>query len=86
MGIWKIETGKDNIEFGNRSDVCYLCAREKAAKEIIGPTEAANKLKGLLEGKKLLKLTVSGTALVICMDHIHKLSADNKEGNGDGAE
>lgn len=86
MGIFGVVTGKDHMYFGNRGDVCNLCAREKADKEKMSITEATNKLKGILDGKKLLKLTVSGTYVIICMDHIHKLSADNKEADSDGAE
>lgn len=79
MAVFGIKTGKDNIVFGNRGDSCNLCAREKANKEKIGITEASNKLKGLLDGKKLVKIMTSGTYVIICMDHIHAISADNKE-------
>lgn len=86
MGVFGIVTGQDNIHFGNRGDACILCVREKSQKEKISITDATNQLKGTLEGKKLLKFTVSGSPVIICMDHIHKLSDDNKEGASDNAE
>lgn len=83
MGIFGITTGKNNIHFGTRSDVCYFCAQEKAQADRTNPIVATNKLKGTFEGKKLLKIPVSGTQVIICVDHIHKISDENREGTVD---
>jgi uncharacterized Fe-S cluster-containing radical SAM superfamily protein len=79
MGIMGVTTGQDGIHFGTRGDVCTLCVREKAQKEFMSFTEANRKLLGTFERKRLLKIPVSGTQVIICMDHIHKLSSDNRE-------
>lgn len=79
MGLFGITTGKDNIHFGNHSDVCTLCEREKSQAERMGVSEANIKLRGELEGKKLLKIPISGTNVIICFDHLHRLSDANRE-------
>ena len=68
------------IHFGNRGDICILCRRELAAEN---PQQSLadidHKLQGKLEGKKVFKTRHSGADLVICMDHIRQLAAEDKD-------
>ena len=79
MGIMGITTGQDHLHFGTRSDVCTLCAREKAKEDRTDPITAGNNLRGTYEGKKLLKIPVSGTQVTICVEHIQKLAEQTRE-------
>ncbi len=55
-------------------------AREKAKEDRTDPVAAANKLRGTYEGKKLLKIPVSGTQVTICAEHIQKFAEQTREG------
>lgn len=63
------------IAFGNRSDVCVLTAREVAAKERITTDEANRKLRGHLEGKRIVKFRYNGSDVVISLDKIHEIAS-----------
>ena len=64
------------VTFGNRSDVCVLTAKELAMKERIDITTARNKLRGHLEGKRIVKFRQSGADIVISLEYIHKLAEE----------
>lgn len=69
--------GSDSIvTFGNRSDVCVLAAKELAIKEKIDITSARNRLRGQLEGKRIVKFRQSGADIVISLDYIHKIAKE----------
>ena len=60
--------------YGHRGDVCRYCLEEKARADKIDIVKARNALKGELEGEKVLKFIVNGNEIVICKDHIKKIT------------
>ena len=66
------------IHYGNRGDICILCRRELATKNpSYSLPDIDRQLLGKLEGKKVFKTRHSGADLVICMDHIRKIAAED---------
>lgn len=64
------------VQFGNRGDVCVLTARDLAINEKIDIGQARMKLRGQLEGKRIVKVRHSGADIVISMDAIHKIAEE----------
>ncbi|MED1125380.1 hypothetical protein [Bacillus atrophaeus] len=64
------------VQFGNRGDVCVLTARELAVQEKIDIGQARMKLRGHLEGKRIVKIRQSGADIVISLDAIHKIAEE----------
>ena len=64
----------DIIQFGTRSDVCEITARELAVKEQIHIVEARNRLRGQYTGKKMLKIRFNGNDVCISLEKIHELA------------
>ncbi len=84
MGMFEgINDAKSSAQFGNRGDICALCLEEKVGKEKEGFAIARNKLKGMLEGKKVIRVRESGTSICICLGHIHKIAKQNPLEEGD---
>jgi len=76
MGLYDGIQKTNLVTFGNRGDVCELSARELAVQEKIDIGTARNKLKGKLEGKRIVKFRQSGADVVISLDYIHKIAAE----------
>lgn len=64
----------EKIQFGNYSDVCVFCLREKANEDKEGMINARQKTAGKLAGKKIVKFKHNGTDIVICKEHIYDLA------------
>lgn len=64
------------VTFGNRSDVCELSARDLAHQEKISYAEARRKIRGQLEGKRVVKFRYNGSDVVISLDFIHKIAEE----------
>lgn len=69
----------NHIAIGNDTDVCILCAYEKAKDEKITLTMADKKLRGVYNHKLMLKLPISGFRATICMDHIIKIADEYRD-------
>ena len=66
------------IHFGSRGDICILCRRKLAEQSPHMSLGAIDReLLGKLEGKKAFKTRHSGADIVICMDHIKELAAED---------
>lgn len=79
MGLFGVTTGKDYIHFAGRSDVCVLCARNKARSERMDLTIAQTRLKGHLEGNKVMKIVENGAFVVLCSICVQKIMKDLSE-------
>lgn len=82
-----------HVGYGNADDVCLLCAYEYALKTKGTLTQADRALRGQFEGKKMLRMPLSGIRATICMDHIHRIADANpadveeeEKGTEDNAE
>lgn len=76
MGLYNGIQSTSLITFGNRGDVCELSARELAIKERIDIGTARNKLRGTLEGQRIVKFRQSGADIVISLDYIHQIAEE----------
>lgn len=79
MITFGLNTGQNDIVYGNREDTCLLCAREYAVENKTDVVRAERKIKGSFDGKKLFKVPLNGIRVTICMDHIHRLSEENRD-------
>ncbi len=66
--------------YGNKSDVCVYCLREKMKEEKgkMDSTQARNSLKGDLEIQKIFKTLINGNEIVICKKHIEEIYKEIK--------
>ena len=84
MGLFSgLNDVKSLVQYGSRGDICALCLRDTAAKEKVDLAIARNKLKGKLEGKRIVKVRQSGADVIICLNHIHKIAAEFPPEKGD---
>lgn len=73
MGLYDGITRDGIVTFGSRGVVCVLTARELAVDEQIDIVAAQNKLRGQLEGKRIIKFRQNGADIVIALDYIHEI-------------
>ena len=64
----------DFIKYGGRLDSCMFCTKELAEKENISYSAAEIKVRGQLEGQKIIKFKKSGSDVVICKKHIEEMN------------
>lgn len=76
MLITEINNLNSIVQFGNRGDVCVLTARALAVEERIDIGTARNRLKGHVEGKRVVKFRQSGSDIVISLEMIHKIAKE----------
>lgn len=85
MALFENENGDllEIVKWGNYSDCCLICLREKMEEEKIGNVQARKELTGKLLDKKVIKIRHSGTDVVVCKEHwqkaIDKLNGNSKE-------
>lgn len=85
MALFENENGDllEIVKWGNYSDCCLICLREKMEEEKIGNVQARKELTGKLLDKKVIKIRHSGTDVVVCKEHwqkaIDKLNSKGKE-------
>ena len=66
---------ENNVTLGNAEDVCILCACEHAKEKKISLVQADRALRGKYEGKRMVRIPLSGIRATICIDHIHRIAA-----------
>lgn len=69
--------GNLHVEYGNRSDVCYLTLRDYMNKNKVDRVAATRALEGKLEGKKIVRFRHSGADITISLEYIHKIAEEN---------
>lgn len=64
------------VKWGNFSDVCLLCLRDKMDEKKCDSIRARKELSGKLENKPVVKIRHAGSDIVICREHVTKLLND----------
>lgn len=71
------------VRWGNYSDVCLLCLREKIQEEKKDVVRVRKELSGKLLNKKVVKIRHGGTDIVLCEDHIKESYDEIAQANHD---